>query len=234
MDIASDNGGKRITTKRRARKYTEKDRDRKKLYYQKNRDKIMLAARRRLEKIPESERYKRTEQSRINNIRRVAEWKSRNPEKVRGYQERYRNRNKNNPQSGKYDENLDAVRRWKNANPERIKERVRAWNQANRGRKRAIGLRRRLRMEKRTPAWVDWAELNEVYKNCPDGMEVDHIVPIAGITAEGYKISGLHVPWNLQYLTPAENMSKGNRMRHEVGAPPNWAVPAPPIQLTLW
>jgi len=46
-------------------------------------------------------------------------------------------------------------------------------------------------------------------------MHVDHIVPLDGLTAEGYWVTGLNVPWNLQYLTPAENVLKGDRMRLE-------------------
>jgi 5-methylcytosine-specific restriction endonuclease McrA len=58
---------------------------------------------------------------------------------------------------------------------------------------------------KRTPKWADLMKIKEIYKNCPEGMTVDHIIPL-----RGENISGLHVENNLQYLTRSENSRKGN------------------------
>lgn len=46
-------------------------------------------------------------------------------------------------------------------------------------------------------------KINEIYRNCPIGYEVDHKVPLSR--------GGKHHEDNLQYLTVTENRSKGNR-----------------------
>lgn len=64
-------------------------------------------------------------------------------------------------------------------------------------------------MLQRIPKWITKVELKaieEFYKNCPKGYEVDHIVPLQGKT-----VSGLHVLANLQYLTREENRRKSNK-----------------------
>lgn len=58
----------------------------------------------------------------------------------------------------------------------------------------------------RKPKWVNDAELLEIYSKCPKGLHVDHIIPL-----HGELVSGLHVPENLQYLTPSENIGKSNK-----------------------
>lgn len=50
-------------------------------------------------------------------------------------------------------------------------------------------------------------ETRNIYKNCPSGFEVDHVIPL-----QGKNVSGLHVPWNLQYLTVSENRRKGRKL----------------------
>lgn len=82
-----------------------------------------------------------------------------------------------------------------------------------------VNLRRCLRTQ-RTPSWVNRDDLREVYRNCPRGMDVDHIVALnakLNITlgdGSPYLIeaSGLHVPWNLRYMIPSENRRKTNKL----------------------
>lgn len=66
----------------------------------------------------------------------------------------------------------------------------------------------RLLKERRIPPWVKFEEVLPIYEAAALAKHfvVDHIVPL-----NGKLVSGLHVPWNLQLLTPHENSIKGNR-----------------------
>mgnify|MGYP003651241285 FL=1 len=68
---------------------------------------------------------------------------------------------------------------------------------------------RRSRKKLATPIWADLDKINEVYANCPDDndMTVDHIIPITSPI-----VCGLHVSWNMQYLTRSANSKKGNSL----------------------
>lgn len=71
---------------------------------------------------------------------------------------------------------------------------------------RAAAARHRATIKQRTVPWADLEEIKLIYKNCPEGMVVDHIIPL-----RGKNISGLHVASNLQYLTFEENSRKSNK-----------------------
>lgn len=64
----------------------------------------------------------------------------------------------------------------------------------------------RTKWSRAMPPWADQNEIGRIYANCPEGYDVDHIVPL-----KGKLVSGLHVPANLQYLPSQENRQKKNK-----------------------
>ncbi len=70
---------------------------------------------------------------------------------------------------------------------------------------RARSAQYRVERAKRSVVWADQEKIKEKYRNCPKGMHVDHEIPL-----KGELVSGLHVYNNLQYLTPEDNIKKGN------------------------
>lgn len=80
----------------------------------------------------------------------------------------------------------------------------------NRARYGEINARRRAAQLQATPFWLTPKHIAEMRKTFAFAKaicgHVDHIVPLKGKT-----VCGLHVPWNLQVLDPASNMSKSNR-----------------------
>jgi len=85
------------------------------------------------------------------------------------------------------------------------------WRKENPGHKYHMNRMRILKIKNRIPPWADIEKIKEIYKNCPDGMHVDHIIPICGEI-----VSGLHVEYNLQYLTAKENLEKNNAFDQEL------------------
>ena len=66
---------------------------------------------------------------------------------------------------------------------------------------------RRDKVAQRTPSWADSNAIAAIYRKARElGHTVDHVVPL-----QGKNVSGLHVEYNLQILSRAENSAKGNR-----------------------
>lgn len=63
-----------------------------------------------------------------------------------------------------------------------------------------------LQRAERLPKWLQVEDVLPFYAAAEKfGLTVDHVVPL-----NGEKVSGLHVPWNLQLLTRSENSRKRN------------------------
>ena len=80
---------------------------------------------------------------------------------------------------------------------------------AHRAEYNARNAKRRADRTSATPPWADLEIIKRIY-DCAEGDHVDHIIPL-----NGDLVSGLHVESNLQYLSPEDNLSKGNKYNIE-------------------
>lgn len=98
--------------------------------------------------------------------------------------------------------------KWQRANRDIVNKNTRKYKATHKDVVNAQTEKRRQALKKATPNWLtkeQKKQMTEFYKNKPKGYSVDHIVPLQGGT-----VRGLHVPWNLQYLTVSENAAKHN------------------------
>lgn len=146
-----------------------------------------------------------------------ASWQATNSDKVLQAATKYRNSEK-----GKRNTQINAakinkqVKLWKQTNPERKKELDRNYHIKNQGNPEYLAKRRhheanrRARKLQATPSWLTEEQkqhIKQFYIDCPIGYHVDHIMPL-----KGANVSGLHVPWNLQWLPGIVNKIKSNRV----------------------
>lgn len=101
----------------------------------------------------------------------------------------------------------DSNRRCSSRVKDYHKKYSRQYLKENRGKVNANTAKYRASKDQRTPMWANLEKIKEIYRNCPKGYHVDHIIPLRGDT-----VSGLHVESNLQYLLAEENMKKNNRL----------------------
>jgi len=124
-------------------------------------------------------------------------WGRENKEWRKEYEKQYYKENKekiNDRHRNYYVENKDKVLKRQKKHYEENKQSILARKNIQ-----------RVNRLKRMPKWADKYEIGLIYADCPEGFHVDHIIPL-----QGEKVSGLHVPENLQYLPAKENLKKSN------------------------
>lgn len=106
-----------------------------------------------------------------------------------------------------------AVKEWRKANKEHSRKYASNWSKLNSGKRNAIRARYKAAKENAIPPWVNLEKIKEIYleaarltKETGIKHHVDHIYPL-----QSKYMCGLHVETNLQILTEAENIAKGNR-----------------------
>ena len=114
------------------------------------------------------------------------------------------------------EDRIKSVTRYRALNPDKTKKWSKTGYENNKAGFCSRAIARHAAKLQRTPPWISSLERKEIldfYKERDRLSEltgvsfhVDHIVPL-----QGERVSGLHVPWNLQILTAFDNISKSNK-----------------------
>ena len=96
---------------------------------------------------------------------------------------------------------------YREQNKDKIKITIKNWYNKNYHRYLVAKAKRRALLKQALPKFADLKKIREIYKDCPKGFHVDHIIPL-----NSKLVCGLHVEWNLQYLPAKDNLSKSNKL----------------------
>lgn len=171
----------------------EKFKERDKTSYEKRKDKVLEKAKEYYQKNSERIRSRtKAHREKVGEQRRE------------GYLEEYWSISENK------ERRLIASLAWDRNNPEKAKLRHNNWNKRHPQYRAYMTARRRATKLQATPKWLTCEqnkEILDIYRSCPKGFHVDHIVPL-----NNPNVSGLHVPWNLQVIPAEENLRKSNKL----------------------
>jgi hypothetical protein len=111
---------------------------------------------------------------------------------------------------------------WYRSHPEYVKEQNEIYDRKypahwykkddeNYWRTRLAAHKLRAKRLNRTVAWADEAKIEQIFRDCPPGKTLDHVIPL-----QGENVCGLEVENNFQYLSLKENCKKNNTFRSRI------------------
>ena len=145
----------------------------------------------------------------------LVDWRANNSDTIKNYLNE--TKEKRALWQKQYDEekrNRQIQPHWKKADKEYMRKAVSEWKKLNRHKVLDQVSRRRAILCKAVPLWANRELIQDIYaksyeKTQMTGIQhhVDHIIPLKGKT-----VCGLHVEYNLQILTAAENLAKSAKL----------------------
>jgi hypothetical protein len=170
--------------------------------YEANKEQILAGCKKYQEEHKEELKVK-------DKIRRV---KNKEKIKIKSKERREKNKEKLKLKAKKYYEEHKAAvlayrKKWAQKNADRVRKSKKQWIVNNPDKVQASKIKKQTNRNLRVVAWTDWPEVNKFIRSRPKGMAIDHYIPL-----QGKLVAGLHVSWNLQYLTPLENAKKFNNI----------------------